>query len=172
VKKWSLVIVYMIACVSPCLATSSAATSRETTRQIQQVIDAFRTSIVTKDGATLARLPFTKSIPFTPVYDDAYLALARAKRPDMRKAQPIGYSDFVKYVVSSKDREEEKFSNVLIHSDGQVATIYFDYSFAVNDVVTNWGHETWGLIKTDEGWKISSIVWSVSVDLKKLKDRG
>jgi hypothetical protein len=50
------------------------------------------------------------------------------------------------FVVSSKEKAEEKYSNVNIWNDNTIATLYFNYSFWLGGKETNWGTETWQLI--------------------------
>ena len=72
------------------------------------------------------------------------------------------YPAFVDDIVSSKTRSEETFDEIEIRCDGSFATVYFSYRFKEDGIVTNWGHESWGLVATDEGWKISSINYSLT----------
>jgi|SRR5271170_3593922 len=159
-------------CAFPCVvfgAVSATPSAELSTAPLSHVLETFRASLISKDKDVLSSLPVSDGITFIRVTDDKELALVRTKRPDAKKANSSTYSSFVNFIASSHDRLEEKVSNVRIHTDGLVATIYFDYTFNVNDLASNWGHETWGLVNTDDGWKISSIVWSESTDLQKLK---
>ena len=38
------------------------------------------------------------------------------------------------------------------------------YRFLEDGRVTNHGREVWTLVLTTEGWKITSVSWSISVD--------
>jgi hypothetical protein len=57
-------------------------------------------------------------------------------------------------------RNDEKFDNVRIDTDGEVAQVWFDYVFKRGDYAANWGKEAWQLVRTDAGGKIVSIIWS------------
>jgi len=163
-KRPLLVMALIVSCASQCLATGNdgSATPAAYRQQIGEVLETFRTSIITKNGAALRRLSLGDDVPLVPVDDDRASAASRKGHRSAKRARPFTYKGFVNFVVSSKDRNEETFSNVQIRTDGLVASVYFDYTFRVNGSLTNWGHETWGLAKTDTGWKISSICWSVS----------
>jgi hypothetical protein len=65
-------------------------------------------------------------------------------------------------IASSNARQEERFSNIRIDTDGTVASVYFDYTYNVDGKKSNWGHETWGLAKSAGAWKISSMIWSIT----------
>jgi hypothetical protein len=71
------------------------------------------------------------------------------------------YRSFIEGIVANTPRSEEKFENVRIDTDGDIASVYFDYSFHADDRKSNYGKEAWHLVNTDDGWKIVSVIWSV-----------
>ena len=71
------------------------------------------------------------------------------------------YLSFIEGIVADPRRSEEKFENVRIDTDGDIASVYFDYSFHADGRKTNYGKEAWHLVNTDDGWKIVSVIWSV-----------
>jgi hypothetical protein len=70
------------------------------------------------------------------------------------------YTDFVKFVSSSKMSLEPKHFNLQTHSDGTIAAVYFDFVFLINGKPENRGSETWQLVKGPEGWRIAAITYS------------
>ena len=48
----------------------------------------------------------------------------------------------------------------MIHTDGTIAAVYFDFVFNVDGKANNRGSETWQLVKAADGWRIASIVYS------------
>ncbi len=50
-----------------------------------------------------------------------------------------------------------------IDTDGDLASVLFDYAFLSNGKETNHGKEAWHLLRTQDGWKIASVVWSVNL---------
>jgi len=64
-------------------------------------------------------------------------------------------------VVATTEPRAEEFSNVKIDTDGDVASVSFDYRFLANGATTNWGREMWQLVRTERGWKIFSVVYSI-----------
>jgi len=157
----------MIASISLCLRQAKASDSTEThglyDKEIGGVIEIFKTSIIAKNKDALAGLSLNGSTPCIGVWDTDPLLTARAKNPKRMKASIGNYASFVDSIVSAKEQDEERFSNVVIHADGTIANVYFDYTFSVNGKITNYGHETWSLINADDGWKITSIIWSIVV---------
>jgi hypothetical protein len=157
----------LLACCIPCMSFAQDAPSGQDTaarKQIEQVIETFRTSIINKDKASLNTLPLNNNITFSGALGDETIAAIHAKRPDLTSSNvmPMTYPGFVDYVTASSKHEEETFSNIGIQTDGTVASVYFDYTYNVDGKKTNWGHETWGLVKSSGNWKISSIVWSIT----------
>ncbi|UHQ20172.1 hypothetical protein LVB87_03145 [Lysobacter sp. KIS68-7] len=68
---------------------------------------------------------------------------------------------FIDGIANSKDASEETFDNITIDTDGEVATVTFDYSFLSNGKKTNWGKECWLMVRTKAGWKITTLAYSV-----------
>jgi len=53
---------------------------------------------------------------------------------------------------------DEQISNLLIHVDDILATVWMDYSFYIDEDFSHCGVNSMQLIKTTEGWKILSII--------------
>jgi hypothetical protein len=49
-------------------------------------------------------------------------------------------------------------SNLQIQTDGEVGTVSWDYAAAMGH-----GQITWTVVRTNDGWKITSIVYSINV---------
>ena len=120
------------------------------------LVTAFQAAIVAKDKAALEAM-------FLPA-DNSWLTVAssRAKlKPGQPRVRASTYGRFAEFVGTSKEAIEERFYNVRIHTNGSIGTVYFDFEFLVDGKVTNMGSESWHLVKTDNGWKISSMVYSI-----------
>lgn len=140
---------------------------------IRAVIESFRVSIIQRDKPRFLGLFLQEDAPWQMVISDESVARIRHRRPDAIKARfkpdnnPVAFIDGI---VKSKDPSEETFSNIRIDSDGDVATVAFDYSFLSNGRSTNSGKECWLLVRTEGGWKITTIAYSVV--LPAAKDSG
>lgn len=124
--------------------------------EIDTIVKAFQAAIVAKDRAALEAM-------FLPA-DNSWLTVASGGirlKPGQPRVRPSTYRKFTEFVGSSKMPVEERFYNVRIHSNGSIGTVYFDFDFVEDGKVTNRGAESWHLVKTDGGWKISSMVYSV-----------
>ncbi len=68
---------------------------------------------------------------------------------------------FIDSIIDNTNQTKEKLSNVVIESDGEVATINFDYQFFDGGKQVNHGNENWQLIRTLNGWKINAVNYSI-----------
>lgn len=138
-------------------------TSAET-GQIERIIEAFRTSIRDKDKARFLALFLPGVTTWQSVKSDEALERIRPQQPEAVKVKlnpESNYRSFIEKIVTNAERTEEKFSNLKIETDGEIAVVTFDYSFHSGERETNRGKEAWQLVKTGEGWKILSVIWSV-----------
>ncbi len=70
-------------------------------------------------------------------------------------------SSFMRMLLSSTDTMREDFHHVEIWNDEMIAVVTFDYGFFINDKLSNWGKESWMLIKQKGVWKITSVNFSM-----------
>ena len=137
------------------------------TLAVKQVVEDFRMAILNKDKTSYMGLFFSskpEDIVWQAVVDDAKLAKIRLDRPQAVKARHIPTNNFVALidtVVASKASEEERISNVQVDTDGEIASASFDYAYLSDGKVTNWGKEQWLLVRTEQGWKIVSVVYTI-----------
>lgn len=164
-KSKSLLLAFACLLSFPAFAREEASPAETPVQQVEAVIEAFRTAIIDKDKARFTRLFLPGNVAWQDVTGDANLQRIREKRPEASKVRvdpKDNYLSFIEGIVSDKDRSEEKFRNVKIDTDGDIASVYFDYSFHSNDRETNHGKEAWHLVRTDDGWKIVSVIWSMN----------
>lgn len=55
---------------------------------------------------------------------------------------------------------DPEHSNIVIHRDGTIAAVYFDFVFKSDGKINNAGSETWQLVKAADGWRIAAICYS------------
>lgn len=164
-KKHLLPIVCAIGCFLAPIGSAFAQDEAPQKQQIEAVIEAFRTSIIEKDKAKFTALLFSEDIPWTSVVAEETLARTRKKKPEAKRVYPSddkGAIEFIDSIVAEKEPQEEKFENIRIETDGSIASVWFDYSYHDGAKKTNWGKETWQLVRTDGGWKINSVIWSMT----------
>jgi hypothetical protein len=134
---------------------------------VQQVVEIFRTSIIQKNKAAFMGLFFSdkpEAITWQAVVDDPSLERIRTTRPQAIKARHRPDNNFVAFIdgiIASSDAEEETFSDIQMDTDGEVASVSFDYVYLSNAKPMNSGREKWLLVRTEQGWKITSVVYTI-----------
>lgn len=156
------------AALSPAVASAQTAayTQAQAKQDIGKVIEEFRLAIITKDKPRFLKLfPEGGRVAWQDAIGDANLQALRKKKPDAKKVR-IDPTDshvaFIDNVVREKDDNEETFDDIRIDTDGDIASVMFDYKFLNNGKVGNQGREAWHLVRTDDGWKIVSVIWSMN----------
>jgi hypothetical protein len=141
-------------------STHTSADTAQDTIDVQHVMDAYHAAVVTHDGSRLAALFIPEGSTWLNVLSDDVYARAKAKSPDATKVRVGSYKDFAKLVSTSKDNFNPTHTNVQIHSDGTVASVYFDFVFLVDGKEVNRGSESWQLVKGSDGWRIAALTYS------------
>jgi hypothetical protein len=146
-------------CSSKCFSQPNPQSAKE---DIMKVVSTYFNSILNKDSVTFCNLFALDSISFYGVAaPDSYQAYAK-KNPKAHLLLKDNYRSFIRFVVSSKAKAEEKYDSVMIWNDNTIATICFNYSFWLGEKETNWGIETWQLIFNGKEWKIMSALFSAN----------
>lgn len=127
---------------------------------IEQVMKQYHAAILAHDGTALSTLFLPDANLWLNVLTDSAYARAQAKSPTAEKVRISSYQDFAKLVSTTPKNFDPEHSNVVIHTDGTIAAVYFDFVFNVDGKANNRGSETWQLVKAADGWRIASIVYS------------
>ncbi|MEH6435531.1 hypothetical protein [Massilia sp. DD77] len=151
--------------VPPALAQTQA----EHRQQIEQIVETFRKAIIDKDKDSFMKLFLREDITWSAVFTDASVdrfharskAAGRPRPPKLFSSNP---RSFIEDIAKDPKRLEETFSNVRIDTDGEIAHVWFDYAFMEDKYKQNWGKEGWQLLRTDAGWKIAAVVWSMEAN--------
>jgi len=128
--------------------------------QIEQVMRQYHAAILAHDGTTLSSLFLPDANLWLNVLTDSAYAQAQAKSATAQKVRISGYRDFAKLVSTTPKSFDPEHSNVVIHTDGTIAAVYFNFVFNVDGKANNRGSETWQLVKAADGWRIASIIYS------------
>ena len=135
-------------------------------QQIEAIVETFRKAIIAKDKDGFLQLFLHENVTWTGVTTDASLERLYASREDPKQPRPPKYFNssprkFIERIARNSARLEETFENVRIDSDGEVAQVWFDYSFIDDGHKQNYGKESWQMVRTESGWKIAAVVWSM-----------
>ena len=120
----------------------------------------YHAAILAHDGAALSGLFLPDANLWLNVLTDSAYARAQAKSATAQKIRVSNYRDFAKLVSTTPKSFDPEHSNVVIHTDGTIAAVYFDFVFNVDGKANNRGSETWQLVKAADGWRIASIIYS------------
>ena len=146
---------------------SFAATIQENRDQIQKIVDTYHDSIVKKDAATFMQLFLKRDISWIGVITDQSLASQSARTTNLKMPAPgkllpsITPKEYIDGVAQDKTPFEETFENVRIDTDGDIAQVWFNYTSYNAGYKQDWGQEAWQLVRTRDGWKINSVIFSV-----------
>lgn len=127
---------------------------------IKQVMQQYHEAVVTHNGTALSGLFLPEANIWLNVLTDSTYDRAKAKTPTAQKVRVGNYRDFAKIVSTTTKSLDPEHSNVVIHTDGTIAAVYFDFVFKSDGKINNTGSETWQLVKTTDGWRIAAICYS------------
>ena len=127
---------------------------------IEQVMEQYHAAILAHDGTALSGLFLPDANLWLNVFTDSAYARAQSKSATAQKIRVSNYRDFAKVVSQTTKSFDPEHSNVVIHTDGTIAAVYFDFVFNVDGKANNRGSETWQLVKAADGWRIASIIYS------------
>jgi ketosteroid isomerase-like protein len=147
----------------PSPSTTRTETANEHDAQvaaIEQVMKQYHEAVVNHDGAALSGLFLPDANLWLNVLTGSAYARAQAKSPTAQKVRVSTYRDFAKLVSTTPKSFDPEHSSVVIHTDGTIAAVYFDFVFNVDGKANNRGSETWQLVKAADGWRIASIIYS------------
>ena len=130
-------------------------------KAIGQVVQQFQAALIARDGKALGALFVQDHDSWLSVLDEKTFTAAKGRNPKVRKIHKSSWREFADFVQNAKEPIEERFYNVRIDTNGAVASVYFDFDFLDNGKVTNRGSESWQMVRDEEGWKISSMLFSI-----------
>ena len=158
----ALVLLPMVAVAgAPVIAQAEAVNDhRADQAAIEQVMQQYHAAILAHDGTKLSSLFLPDPNLWLNVLTDSAYARAKAKSATAQKVRVSNFRDFAKLVSSTTKLFDPEHSNVVIHTDGTIAVVYFDFIFNVDGKANNRGSETWQLVKAADGWRIASMIYS------------
>ncbi|SHG97100.1 nuclear transport factor 2 family protein [Massilia sp. CF038] len=148
-------------------ALAAPATATEDRERILQIVDSYRNAIIKKDRDTFLKLFFGGAVPFIGVTTDQSLEWENANKrnasaPDGAKLYTSSNpKKFIDGIVNNPLPVEQTNDKVKIDTDGDVAQVWFDYTFIENGYKSNWGKQSWQMVRDKDGWKINAVIWSM-----------
>ena len=139
--------------------TAFGQTKRENNKQeIKKVLNTFMECLVKKDSVKFYSLFHSDPIVWVGVTQKMTFANELKNDSTATDNFKANYKAFYRHFYNKEI--EEKFYNIKILEGNYIASVIFDYSFWDKGKKTNWGKESWAMIKTNGQWKITSVIFS------------
>jgi hypothetical protein len=134
--------------------------SKQEVQAIEKIVQDFQVALRTKNAVLLSSLMLDSNILFaSPMPPDRAQKVRETVDVNFTGLPASGFVPFASFIQQSKG-VEEKFYNVKITQDANLAVVVFDFDFVEGGAIKNRGMEVWQLMKTTAGWKILSVVWT------------
>lgn len=141
-------------------AGAAQASAADDTKDVTTLIAAYQQAVTSHDGARLAQMFMPDGTAWFSVLSERAWRQMKTAKPDLSKIRPGSVASFVQMVSTNKSALDPEHSNLHTTSDGEVAAVTFDFRFLIDGKEQNRGAESWQLIRTADGWRIVSIVFS------------
>jgi len=112
---------------------------------INTIVEKFKLSISSKNKTLFLSIIHSETIPWIGIFSDTSLKFVKNINPKATKVTSSSHLEFIDWIVSQEEKLEEKFWNLKIHSEGNIASVHFDYSFHKGSINQTGGkrHGTW-----------------------------
>lgn len=143
-------------------ATFSQIKKTDNKAEIRKVLTIFMECLVKKDSTKFYHLFHKDPVVWVGVTQQKSHEDELKKDSTTKDYFSATYKEFYRNFYNAPI--EEKFSDVHILTDGYIASVTFDYNFWYKNKKLNWGKESWALIKTNNQWKITSVIFSIEYE--------
>lgn len=129
--------------------------------EILATLGAFRRAIIAKDEAGFLALFNAGPVVWQSV-DSVATLIAKGmpgREPAFRDPGKTPQS-FIRNIARTEAAIDETMTDIRVDTDGEIATVNFDFVYSRDGAPTNQGLESWHLLRTGAGWRIVSVVWS------------
>jgi hypothetical protein len=156
----------IILTIAACLMVQNATFAQNTPdfdddkEELRKVLDTFMNSLKTKDSLSLYNLFYEGHVTWVGVYKGGTQQRRFEKDSNSLNYKIEDYKTWFRSTTNGASKEE-KFYNVNIDTDGFIASVTFDFSFWAGGKKGLWGKESWGLVKINKQWKITSVIFSM-----------
>ncbi len=72
--------------------------------------------------------------------------------------------EFLEALASSREPQLERMWNPTVHVQGRIAVVWTPYDFHRNGTFSHSGTDTFTFMKTDQGWRIAALAYTVEPD--------
>jgi len=163
--------IILVVCLLLFTQLSFASTTSDD-EQLQQIVKDFEDSITNIDRSKYFSLFYDGTVSWVGVsstkdYEKNESKAEAAKKAGKKfwapmKTYPGDHVHFFDVIVSGMKDHKMMFDNIKIQQDGDVASVYLDYNHFIKGAKANWGTKSLLLVKAKDGWKINSVIFSIS----------
>lgn len=133
---------------------------------VRAVIEQFNRSVATRDRDGYLDLFLPGNIGWQSVMDDFQLARERRRKPQATRAAVDPNNTHLTFIDNAVRNpkvggaEKPPTFPISVETDGDVASASQDYRFFNEGREVGRGRSIWLLVKTENGWKITAVVYS------------
>jgi hypothetical protein len=155
---WIVAVVAALLLTTQAVATDTADAScgDQDSSALHALWSNYEQAVAKKDAATLLRMYVSADAPVTGAFaPGSYAVVTAANKQPVPRTLPITAKEDVAGEVKFPPDQTEHLD---IHSDGEVGSVSFDYKAKMGH-----GRIIWTTVRTNDGWKIASVVYSINV---------
>lgn len=129
--------------------------------KLNKLILEFEESIITKDSIRFKKVFFDNKVAFIGIMSKKSEASIKKDYPEFVGTSVSNCDKFISQICQTDKRQKEIFYDILIKTDRSIASINFDYCFMSDDKMIQWGHEKWNVVKIENEWLITDVIYSI-----------
>jgi hypothetical protein len=123
---------------------------------LHQLFSRYQQAVADKNAKALLAFYVSGDVPVTGAFAPrSYAVVTAANKQPVPRTMPLTAKDDV---VGEAKLPPDQTSNLIIHTDGEVGAVSFDYA-------SKFGHGriVWSTVLTNDGWKIAAMTYSINV---------
>ncbi|HEY4144762.1 hypothetical protein [Pinirhizobacter sp.] len=131
----------------------------EDIRALRDLFSKYQAGVKQKDARTVLSLYLNESAPVISALAAKSYAVIVAANPKQSIPRTTSYTAKDSVPNEVKNQPDET-SNLTINTDGTVGAVSFDYVLAQGN---GHGRISWSVIRTNDGWKIAAVLFSINI---------
>jgi hypothetical protein len=155
-KVIAVIAMLSAACQATAIERNRQLSVDESETALHQLWDHYQQAVAQKNTKQLLALYVSDSVPVMGgIAPRSYALMAAANK------QPVPRTFLVtarENVTGEVKLPPDKTKNLSIHTDGEVGSVSFDYAAKMGH-----GRIIWSAVRTNEGWKIASVLYSINI---------
>ena len=143
---WRAIPLVLLALVT----TSSTVVAQDDQTAVRETVQRFFESMATRDTAMARQALLVDGVSFSTTVT-----------PEGPKVNPFSHQDYLSGLANGTDQWLERMWDAEVRVHGTIATVWAPYEFRINGELSHCGIDAFSLVKTDAGWRIAGIVYTV-----------